>query len=597
MQNKKIWLAGLGVVGVAAAIGVAVTFNQGGLYTGSLSKLSTINSAFLNESGQILDTEIMKITARDGKTYALMVDKDLPVVLKKDQIVLEQSELKTNEAKGFAERAYFQLVDPSSKNEKANVTEQEQATAKEKAFLERDTASAVTEENSSSTLKVNLDSNNIFSLNELSSQADGKYLVAIYIDDPKLEQKNEFASFKLYLYSGGQQTVPQEEVKPIEQSPTEEKVIEQEPAPEDKTIESEPVIEEKLIEQEVLIEEKAVEEKPSSLEKPTKPVPAIEEKVPTTEPVKPSIEEQPVKQEPAPATVAAQPSPAPAPTQPNPPSILSPTPAPVAAQPSPAPAPTQPNPPALWSPAPTPAPTPVAPAPAVPAPKPAAVASPQPCIVEGRTFYLAEGPNSAYCKDLQALGDTFKADQSPDTLQVRYTTALAIQRMLNEFIQEQKLPLRFKVRNLSTDWYKELVDAKEIITYSSQERSDFKSVYASGTLKGRIDNATGEVTLAPLENITYIEMLSLFKQAITSLVGKTASTSDSELPAFALKYKSEPGKVWMYEAIAFGIKYNLISKNQFTASTIQDFSSRADMAQFLSKLKTSLEKDATLLRK
>jgi hypothetical protein len=473
MQNKKIWLAGLGVVGIAAAIGIAVTFNQGKLYTGSLSKLSTINSAFLKESGQVLDTEIMKITARNGKIYALMADKDLPVLLKKDQIVLEQSELKAN---GFAEKAYFQLLAPSGENQKAAITEEEQAAAKEKAFLEKE-SSAITEENSSSTLKVNMDSNNIFSLNELSSQTDGKYLVAIYIDDPKLEQKNEFASFKVYLYSGGQQPAPQEEIKPVEQNPsTEEKTIETDPVTEEKLIEQEISIEEKTIEPETKVEETAIEEKPSALEKPAEQ--------------KPSTEEKPVKPEPTPTPVAVTPvqpappsilSPAPAPTpvatptQPNPPALVSPTPAP-----APVVTPTQPNPPALWSPVPSPtpaapAPTPAAPAPTpVPAPKPATpvvVAAPaaQPCIVEGRTFYLAEGPNSAYCKDLQALGDTFKADQSPDTLQVRYTTALAIQRMLNEFIQEQKLSLRFKIRNLSTDWYKDLVDAKEIVTYSSQK--------------------------------------------------------------------------------------------------------------------------------
>lgn len=223
--------------------------------------------------------------------------------------------------------------------------------------------------------------------------------------------------------------------------------------------------------------------------------------------------------------------------------------------------------------------------------------SSEPCIVDGKTFYLAQGPNSSYCKDLQALGDTFKSDQAPETPQVRYTTAIVAQRILSDIIEAQNLDARIRVKNLSADWYKNLRDAKDIASASSQEQADFKNVYAAGVLKGRRDPATGQITLAPLERIKYIELLSLLKQSFASVIGYTPKVSDSAMPAFAVEYKNDANKVWMYEAVAFGIEFNIITKDEFNATTIQGYAQRSDMASFLKKFKDSIENNPSLLEK
>lgn len=221
--------------------------------------------------------------------------------------------------------------------------------------------------------------------------------------------------------------------------------------------------------------------------------------------------------------------------------------------------------------------------------------SAQPCIVDGKTFYLAQGPDSAYCKDLQALGDTFKADQAPETPQVRYTTALASQRILSDIIESQNLDARFRIKNLPAQWYTDLRDSNVVAAASAQEQTDFKSVYAAGVLTGRIDINTGDITLAPLERIKYIELFSLLKQTFDSVIGYTAEVADSRMPAFALEYRNDANKVWMYEAIAFAIEFDIITKDEFTATTIQGLAQRADLAKYLNKFKSAIEKDPTLL--
>ena len=231
--------------------------------------------------------------------------------------------------------------------------------------------------------------------------------------------------------------------------------------------------------------------------------------------------------------------------------------------------------------------------------------STEPCKVGDKTFYLAGGPNSSYCKDLQSLvtptgeSTVFKVDQPAATPQVRYTTALAVQRILLGIITENKLDARIRIKHLDDDgWYNGLADARTIKSASSQEISDFKSVYASGILRGRVNPLDkSEVTLAPLERIRFIELLSLFKQGYSSVIGYVPSLRDSELPTFALAYKNDPNKVWMYEAIAFGIEFDLIGKNDFDENSIQDYATRADMADYLANFKDTIESNPSLLEK
>ncbi len=219
-----------------------------------------------------------------------------------------------------------------------------------------------------------------------------------------------------------------------------------------------------------------------------------------------------------------------------------------------------------------------------------------PCKVGDQEFYLAEGPDSSYCKDLQALGEKIaRVDQAPETPQVRYTTALFAQRVVADTITKLKLNTRIKVRNLPNDWYKSLTDAKEIEASSDEEIANFKAVYASGILRGRKDPKTGAVTLAPLGRIKYIEILALLDQSITSVIGYTPSVSDSSMPPFALAYRNNPDTAWMYRSIAFGIEFNIITKNEFNSNTIQEFATREDMARFLARFQNAIEKNPKLL--
>ncbi|MCC6643742.1 hypothetical protein IT411_03255 [Candidatus Peregrinibacteria bacterium] len=226
------------------------------------------------------------------------------------------------------------------------------------------------------------------------------------------------------------------------------------------------------------------------------------------------------------------------------------------------------------------------------------------CVVGDKTFYLAGGPNSSYCKDLQGLVSTqgestvFKVDQPADTPQVRYTTALAVQRILSEVITEKNLNARIRIKNLDSGWYRDLQDSSDIATASSQEMTDFKTVYASGILRGRVNPENkAEVTLAPLSRIKFIELFALFEQGFSSIIQYTPSVSDSEMPSFTLAYKNDPNRVWMYNAVAFGIEFDLISRNEFSESTLQDYATRADMARFLARFKDAIQSNPSLLER
>ncbi len=219
----------------------------------------------------------------------------------------------------------------------------------------------------------------------------------------------------------------------------------------------------------------------------------------------------------------------------------------------------------------------------------------EPCVVDGKNFYLADGPDSAYCKDLQSLGSTFKADQSPETPQVRYTTALAAQRIIADIIAKKKLDAGFRFRNLPTDWYKVLTDAEEIKDASTQEKSDFKNVYSSNVLRGRKDPQSGQVTLDPLDRIKYVEILSLLQQTLSAVTGYQPAKIDSQIPSYAVEFKYNKDTVWMYEAISFGVEFKIISKNEFSADMLQDYASRADLAKLLSRFQGAIEADPSLL--
>lgn len=223
--------------------------------------------------------------------------------------------------------------------------------------------------------------------------------------------------------------------------------------------------------------------------------------------------------------------------------------------------------------------------------------SAEPCVVDGRNYYLAEGPNSSYCKDLQGLSTVLKTDQAPETPQVRYTTALAVQRIINEIIAAKDLDARFRVRNVSGTWYNVLVDGNQISTVSSQEMADFKNVYATGILKGRIDpKDNSEVTLAPLDRVTYAELLSILRQAVASVLGVNPTIIENNLPSFLLSdYRENADLKWVAEAVSFGVEYKIIEKDEFNRDTLFAVATRADMASFLTKFREAINKNPALL--
>ena len=221
-----------------------------------------------------------------------------------------------------------------------------------------------------------------------------------------------------------------------------------------------------------------------------------------------------------------------------------------------------------------------------------------PCVVADKTFYLAGGPDSAYCKDLQSLvtaegkQEIFQADMTPETPQARYTTALAALRILRE------LGASIRTRNLSTDWYTRLSDAESIRTASAQELADFRTVYASGILKGRINPKNpSDITLAPLGKVSYVELMAMFRQAIVDSLGVSIEINEANLPAFIIaEYARNPDWKWIAQAYSFGVDFDLISKNEFNEDTLFNYATRADMVRFLARFQDAVVADPSLIK-
>ncbi|MGL5830764.1 MAG: hypothetical protein ACRCZE_01300 [Candidatus Altimarinota bacterium] len=223
--------------------------------------------------------------------------------------------------------------------------------------------------------------------------------------------------------------------------------------------------------------------------------------------------------------------------------------------------------------------------------------STEPCVVGGKNYYFAEGPDSSYCRDLQGLETVLKTDQAPETPQVRYTTALAVQRIINEIIAEKDLDARFRVRNITSTWYSALVDGGQIASVSTQEMADFKNVYATGILKGRINpQDRSEITLAPLDQVTYAELLSILRQAVASVLGVNPTIKDNNLPTFLLnEYRQNPDLKWVAEAVSFGVEYNIIEKDEFNRDSLFSVANREDMASYLTKFRAAIDVNSSLL--
>jgi hypothetical protein len=236
----------------------------------------------------------------------------------------------------------------------------------------------------------------------------------------------------------------------------------------------------------------------------------------------------------------------------------------------------------------------VQPAVTVTQPVAAAVTQPsaQPCIVNGKLFYLAQGPNSAYCKDLQDA-QVLQTDQPASTLGVRYTTALSALRIL------QELGVKVRARNLSADWYAHLVDADRLESASTQELTDFRTVYADGILTGRVDPRDHSViTLAPLDEVNFAELLSIYQHTIVNGMGVPLTIDENNLPGdILLEYKRNPDWRWIAEAYSFGVKYKMITKNQFTKDTIFNLTTRGNLADFVAKFKAAVKANPSLLTK
>lgn len=231
----------------------------------------------------------------------------------------------------------------------------------------------------------------------------------------------------------------------------------------------------------------------------------------------------------------------------------------------------------------------------------ATTSSSTPCVVGDKTFYLAGGPSSTYCKDLQVLVNTnlptptptiFTLDQSGDTAQVRYTTGLATLRILKE------MGATFKTRNLSSDWYMDFADSSKIAASTANEIKDFQTVFSNGVLLGRENATTGTRTLDGAGRVNYIEILAIFKQALSNGLGVTITLNKANLPESILKaYNNDPaGWQWIAEAYSFGVQYNLIEKDDYDSMTVFNYANREDMANFLSNFKTFIQKYPNLIK-
>ena len=221
-----------------------------------------------------------------------------------------------------------------------------------------------------------------------------------------------------------------------------------------------------------------------------------------------------------------------------------------------------------------------------------------PCVVADKVFYLAGGPDSTYCKDLQSLvtaegkQEIFQSDMVPETPQARYTTALATLRILRE------LGANIRTKNLGTDWYTRLSDSDSLSAASTQELADFRTVYASGILKGRINpKDPSDITLAPLGKVSYVELLAMFRQAIADSLGVSIEINEANLPAFIVtEYARNPDWKWIAQAYSFGVDFDLISKNEFNEDTLFNYATRADMVRFLARFQDAVVADPSLIK-
>lgn len=224
-------------------------------------------------------------------------------------------------------------------------------------------------------------------------------------------------------------------------------------------------------------------------------------------------------------------------------------------------------------------------------PTPAAVTPPsaEPCIVNGKTFYLADGPNSSYCKDLQQAG-VINVDQPASTEGVRYVTALTALRVLKD------LGATIRTRNLPSDWFTRFADDFNR-TASASELADFRTVYATGILTGRVDPRDSSIiTLAPLDQVSFAELLSLYEHTIVNGLGVAVQYDANNVPGDILQeYQNNPDWKWIAEAYSFGVKYKMITKNQFTKETIFNITNKGDLADFIARFKTAVAADPSLL--
>ncbi len=212
-----------------------------------------------------------------------------------------------------------------------------------------------------------------------------------------------------------------------------------------------------------------------------------------------------------------------------------------------------------------------------------------PCLVAGKTFTQV-AKDSQFCKDLQALVNVetnkaiFTVDQPAVTPSVRYTSALAIERILKE------AGATLRVKNLPADWTKNFVDGNTILQASTQEQKDYQTVYASGILQGKLDAQTGLRRLDAGVMVSYIELFAMFQQAVSNGLGESTQIIEANLPAFILdEYRRNPDYKWIAQAYSYAVEKGLITKNEFTRATLFNYATRADMASFLAKFKAKME--------
>lgn len=226
--------------------------------------------------------------------------------------------------------------------------------------------------------------------------------------------------------------------------------------------------------------------------------------------------------------------------------------------------------------------------------------STEPCVVADNKFYEVGGPNSASCKQLQSLvvkdsatgaakETIIKSDVALTDNEYRLTTALVTARTLEaEFTP--------KVANISTTFYNNYKDSTSIKGMSAEELSNIKGVVAKGYLKGFVDQNGGK-ELAPLQNVSKIELLTIMRQAMENVEGKKFTVDLNQLsPSLRDTYAKDKGIEWIAVTYSWANSAGLITSSEDTLPELLAPATRTYLIQTVATFQDWLEANKTTLK-